>query len=102
MPYKIEEGAIERAKYRAKMAIREAANPSEQPLRRVAWRWSAAMAVAAVVVVGVIGLVKFYGENKRYNSPMEELIAEMQSAPDEVIYDWAADDIYYMDEANSL
>ena len=29
MPYKVEEGAIERAKYRAKMAVREAAHPTE-------------------------------------------------------------------------
>lgn len=102
MPYKIEAGAIERAKYRAKMAIREAAHPMERPSHSVMWRWVSAVAVVAVVVVGVIGLVKFYNENLHYNSPMEELIAEMQSAPDEVIYDWAADEIYYVDDANSL
>ena len=30
MPYRVAEGTIERAKYRAKMAVREAAHPTEQ------------------------------------------------------------------------
>lgn len=102
MPYKVEEGAIARAKYSAKMAVREAAHPVELHSHRVQWRWAGMVAVAAVIVVGVIGLVKFYDENLHYDSPMEELIAEMQSAPDEVICDWAADEIYYMDDTNSL
>jgi anti-sigma-K factor RskA len=59
MPYKIEEGAIERAKYRAKMAVREAAHPTERRSHKVQWRWASIVAVAAVVAVGVFGLVKF-------------------------------------------
>ena len=31
MPYRVEEGAIERAKYRAKMAVRESANGAVAP-----------------------------------------------------------------------
>ncbi len=100
MPYRIEEGAIERAKYRTKMAVREIANPTEHHLRTTQWRWVSAVAVA-MVVVGVVGLVKFHYE-KRYLSPMEELIAEMQTAPDDVIYDLSLEDGYYLEEENQL
>ena len=54
MPYKVEEGAIEQAKYRAKMAVREAAHPTERRSHKVQWRWASAVAMAAVVVVGVL------------------------------------------------
>lgn len=101
MPYKIEEGAIELAKYRAKMAVREAAYPAEHRLHAKSWRWVSAVAVAAVVVVGVIGFVKYHIESKPL-SPMEELIAEMKSAPDEVIREWASDASFYIEDAGSL
>lgn len=102
MPYKVEEGAIEQAKYRAKMAVREAAHPTEHYPHRVQWRWATAVAAAAVVVVGVIGLVGYHDDIFKRLSPMEELIAEMQSAPDEVINDWAVDTCYYLEDENSL
>ncbi len=102
MPYKMEEGAMERAKYRAKMAVREAAHPIEHTSHKVQWRWASAVAVVAVVVVGVLGFVKYYDEMFAPMSPMEELIAEMQSAPDEVIDDWAVDAGYYLEDVNSL
>ena len=38
MPYRVEEGAIERAKYRAKMAVREAAHPAEQRPHKIQLR----------------------------------------------------------------
>lgn len=98
MPYKIEDGMIERAKYRAKMAVRDVANPVEQPSRAVQWRWASVAAVAAVVVIGVVGLVKFYDLHPKYNSLMEELVAEMQSAPDELIADLSVDNSYYEEE----
>ena len=102
MPYKIEEGAIERAKYRAKMAVREAAHPTERHPHKVQWRWAGAMAVVAVIAVGVIGFVKYYDYVSKPISPMEELIAEMQSAPDDIIYDFSVDSGYYLEEENQL
>lgn len=102
MPYKVEEGAIERAKYRAKMAVREVAHPTEQPSHKVQWRWATAMAAVAVVVIGVVGFVKYYDILLKPLSPMEELIAEMQVAPDEVIDEWALDASYYIEDHNSL
>jgi anti-sigma-K factor RskA len=95
MPYKVEEGAIERAKYRAKMAVREAAHPTENKTPKLQWRWASAVAMVAVVVVGVIGFAKYIEEWRKPLSPMEELIAEMQTAPDEVITEWTADVVYY-------
>lgn len=102
MPYKVEEGAVEQAKYRAKMAVREAAHPVEPVLHRVQWRWAMAMTVAAVIVVGVIGFVRYYDEIAKPLSPMEELIAEMKSASDEIIYDLSVDSGYYLEEENQL
>jgi hypothetical protein len=51
--------------------------------------------MVAVVVVGVIGFAKYFEEWRKPLSPMEELIAEMQTAPDEVITEWTADVVYY-------
>lgn len=100
MPYKVENGAIEQAKYRAKMAVREAAHPVERHSRKVQWRWATAMAAVAVVVVGIIAFVEFYDALRL--SPMEKLMAQMQSAPDELINEWAVDAGYYLEDANSL
>ena len=101
MPFKVEEGAIERAKYRAKMAVREAAHPIEHRSHKVQWRWASAVAMVAVVAVGVFCFVKFY-DTPIKQTPMEKLIAEMQTASDEVIYELAADYAYYLEEENQL
>lgn len=101
MPYKIEEGAIERAKYRAKMAVREAAHPTEHRLRKVQWRWASAVAMVAVIAVGVFCFVKYYDASSK-QSPMDKLVAEMQTASDDVIYELAADYAYYLEEENRL
>lgn len=102
MPFKIEEGAIEQAKYRAKMAVREAAHPTEHTLHRVQWRWATAFAAVAVVVMGVFGFVKYYDNQMRKLTPMEELIAEMHSASDDIVYDLTVDSGYYLEEENQL
>lgn len=102
MPYRVAEGAIERAKYRAKMAVREVAHPTEQMPRRVQWRWATAVFAMAVVVIGVVSFVKYYDYISKPLSPMEELIAELQTAPDEIVSEWAADAVYYIDEESSL
>ena len=102
MPYRLTEGAMEQAKYRAKMAVREAAHPTEQRPHKVQWRWAMAVAAVAVVVIGVVGFVKYHDMHSKPLSPMEELIAELQVAPDEVVDEWALDASYYIEDQSSL
>ena len=101
MPYKVEEGAIERAKYRAKMAVREAAHPMEQRSHKVQWRWASAVAMVAVVVVGVVGFVKYYNDVYK-QTPMEKLVAQMHGLSDDILVDLAVDAGYYLEEENQL
>ncbi|MBR6655670.1 MAG: hypothetical protein IKL20_03580 [Alistipes sp.] len=101
MPYRVEEGAIESAKYRAKMAVREVAHPVENLPRKVQWRWATAVAAVAVLIVGVVGFATLY-ERVKKPSPMEELIAQMKSTPDEILRDLAVDEFYYDEDMNSL
>ncbi len=102
MPFKVENGAVERAKYRAKMAVREVANPAEQHPHRVQWRWISVVAVAAVLTVGVFAFVKVFENRFHSTTPMEQLIAEMNSASDDIIYDLSVDSGYYLEEENEL
>ena len=107
MPYKIEEGAIERAKYRAKMAVREAAHPVERPSHKVHWRWaSATAAVVTVVVVAVAWFVKPNNDAAALRqpalTPMESLVAQMHNVSDDILCDLAVDAGYYLEEENRL
>ena len=102
MPYKIEEGAIERAKYRAKMAVREVAHPTEHRSHKVQWRWATVASVAVVAVVAVIGFVKLHDGKMRELTPMESLVAQMNSVPDDILNEFAVDAGYYLEEENQL
>ena len=107
MPYKIEEGAIERAKYRAKMAVREAAHPTERPSHKVHWRWASAVAaVVTVVAVAVVWFVKPGNDaavaQKSPMTPMESLVAQMNNVSDDILNDLAVDAGYYLEEENQL
>jgi hypothetical protein len=50
----------------------------------------------------VFGIVKFRDDIFYQPTPMEELIAELQYAPDEVVNEWASDVDYYMEDVSSL
>lgn len=102
MPFKIEDGAVEMAKYRAKMAVREVANPAEQSPHRVQWRWFSAVVAVAVVAVGVFAFAKVLEGRLQNTTPMEQLLAEMNSASDDIIYDLSVDSGYYLEEENQL
>ena len=102
MPYKIEEGAIERAKYRAKMAVREAAHPTERTSHKVQWGWATVASVAVVAVVAVIGFVKLHDNQMRELTPMESLVAQMQTLSDDILSDLAVDAGYYLEEENQM
>ena len=101
MPYKLEEGAIERAKYRAKMAVREAAHPTEHRQHKVQWRWASAVAMVAVVVIGVVGFVKYYNDMYK-QTPMEKLVAQMHNLSDDILSDMTVDSGYYLEEDYQL
>ena len=107
MPYKMEEGTIERAKYRAKMAVREAAHPETIRPHKVHWRWaSATAAVAMVIVVAAVWFTKLDDDATAMKNsdltPMESLVAQMHKASDEVLCDFAVDAGYYLEEENQL
>lgn len=102
MPFRVDDGAVERAKYRAKMAVRETAHPTHSHVRKVQWRWASAVAVAAVVAIGIFGVVKFGDELFGKQTPMDVLVSKMQSASDEIIYDMTVDSGYYLEEENRL
>lgn len=104
MPYRVEEGAVERAKFRAKMAVREAKAAQEsQPSRSIvtlkpALRW-ALSGVAATVLLLIA--VSIFMRNQEQHG-MERLISEMRSASEEVIYEQMADVVYYAESESSL
>lgn len=101
MPYRVEEGAIEQAKYRAKLAVREAAHPAEYRPRRVQMRWTSAVAMVVAVVFCVALSVKLYQEAVEPTT-MELLISQMQSAPDEIVNDLAVDACYYLEDPSAF
>ena len=102
MPFKIKDGAIEQAKYRAKMAIREEAERVEPASRRVHWRWASSTIAFAVIAIGAFGVVEFCDTPRQEPTPMEKLLAEMSNASDELIYDIAVDHGYYLEEENNI
>lgn len=107
MPYKIGEGDMERAKYRAKMAVREAAHPETHRSRKVYWRWaSATAAVAVVVVVAAVWFARpgddATSSQKSAMTPMESLVAQMKSVSDDILNDFTVDAGYYLEEENRL
>ena len=107
MPYKIGEGDLERAKYRAKMAVREAAHPETIRPHKVHWRWaSATAAVAMVIVVAAVWFTKLDDDATAMKNsdltPMESLVAQMHNVSDDILCDLAVDAGYYLEEENRL
>lgn len=104
MPYRVEEGAVERAKFRAKMAVREAKAAQEsQPSRSIvtlkpALRWALSGVAATVLLLIAVSIFM----QKHENHGMERLISEMRSASEEVIYEQMADVVYYAESESSL
>jgi hypothetical protein len=96
MPYRVEEQAIERAKYRAKMAMREAARSTEsRPQPRYVRRW----AIAGALAVAIVGVVLTFAL-KEEHSTMDRLIATMEDMPDHLLYEQFGDVIYYEEESS--
>ena len=96
MPYRVSEGAVEQAKFRAKMAVREAAHPV-RPASRRALRWVLSSAVATIAIVAV-ALIAWERSNDSY---MEQYVSVLESAPEELLYEQMADVVYYAESENS-
>lgn len=92
MPYGIPDGFIEMSKIRNRAAVRRAAAGKKRI--RAAVRWAVpAMATLALVVAGA---VVYVGRDDR--DDMKRLMAQMRTAPDEVVYDMSVEAVDYADD----
>lgn len=99
MPYRVPDGFMELSKMRNKAAVRRAESARKEKRESAAVRWSVSLvAMAACMVVGIIGYQRF--ENQ--NDEMAQLVAQMKSAPDEVMEEMAAGAIEYAEDVNYL
>ena len=83
MPYRVPDGFMELSKMRNKAAV----------------RWG--VSVAAAVCCLVVGIV-VYQRFENQNDEMAQLVAQMKSAPDEVMEEMAAGAIEYAEDVNYL
>lgn len=99
MPYIVPDGFMELSKMRNKAAVRRADAERKEKRESAAVRWGVwAAAAVCCLVVGIVGYQRF--ENQ--NDEMAQLVAQMKSAPDEVMEEMAADAIEYPDDVNYL
>lgn len=99
MPYRVPDGFMELSKMRNKAAVRRAESARKEKRESAAVRWSVSLvAMATCMVVGIIGYQRF--ENQ--NDEMAQLVAQMKSAPDEVMEEMAAGAIEYAEDVNYL
>ena len=107
MPYRVEEGAVERAKLRAKMAVREAkasqqmqqGTPQKIGLLRPALRWTLSGVAATVLLLIAVSI---FMQNDSHQDAMERLVGELNLASEELVYEQMADVVYYAEEDSSL
>ena len=103
MPYKIEPGAVERAKMRSRAAI-YAADSRRRAMRPVRLALGIAASLALLVVVGdYLHSKESQVEVDTVESDaMEQLLAEMRNAPIEVLYDMTLDSSLYVEEGDAM
>lgn len=95
MPYRVPDGFVEMSKIRNRAAVRRAARGKERLVRAVRWAVPA-FATLAMAVCAVI-----YFEPKR-DRDMERLMAQMKTAPDEVIYEMSVEVVDYAEDLSQL
>lgn len=99
MPYRVPDGFMELSKMRNKAAVRRAEAERKERRQLVLVRWGVSIAAtAACLVVGVVGYQRF----EKQNDEMAQLVAQMKSAPDEVMEEMAAGAIEYAEDVNFL
>lgn len=95
MPYKLEEGAMERMKIRANAAI---AQQSAASVRHTgSFRW--AISFAALLVIGV-AMWSYFEVNKTTN--YQTFMEQIAEAPVDVLYEISADFVEYEDDITLL
>ena len=91
MPFRVEKCAVERAKYRAKVAMRETVTPTDRVAKvRYMQRWTV-VGVLAVVVIGVVLTITL----RDTPTLMDRYVAVLQDMPDHIICEQNGDMIYY-------
>lgn len=98
MPYRIPEGFIEESKTENRAAIRAAANRRIRRGARIS-KWAASVAAtAACLAIFAVA----YSEFGRGDSEFDKLIAQMESASNEIIYEMSSDALEYPEDINYL
>lgn len=95
MPYRLDEGEMDRMKICSKAAVFAATTESRRS--RGVWRWAAtavAVCLAAVVIVGYWGIFS--------PSHYDRLVEQLADAPMDVLYEMSSDIIEYQDNADFL
>lgn len=87
------------SRMRNRAAVHRAAAENEPKRRTTAVRWVISIAAtAACLTIGIIGYWQMNGSS----DPMAQLIAQMEHAPEDVIYEMSADEVYYPEDINLL
>lgn len=98
MPYRIPDGFIEESKAENRAAIRAAANRKVRRGARIS-KWAASVAATAACLA-ICAFV--YSEFDRSDSEFDKLIAQMESASNEIIYEMSSDALEYPEDINYL
>lgn len=98
MPYRIPDGFFEKSKSANRVAIRRAESESGSG-RRIS-RWTVSLAATAACLA--ICIAAYSGLLPGGDSEFDELIAQMENAPDELIYEMSSDAVEYPEDINYL
>ncbi len=97
MPYRIPDGFFEKSKTANRAAIRMRNGGMRTDKRVSHWAVSIAAAAACLTVC-----IFAYSEFGNHHTEFDDLIAQMQNASDELIYEISSDAVEYPEDINSL
>lgn len=95
MPYRVPDGFIEMSKIRNRAAVRRAATGRERLGKAVRW----AVPAFATLVVAICAVIYFEPEHDR---DMKRLMAQMETASDDVIYEMSLEVVDYAEDLSQL
>ena len=94
MPYRIEEGELERLKIASRAAV---ARASAERTPHFVWRLALPAAALGAIAIAVVCCVAFFTP-----SHYDTLIDQLADAPEEVLYEITADVVEYQDDITLL